>query len=162
MAELSIIPAHPIPATVPYINPDTLMHYLHSFSWPHQIPRQRLLKLLHPDGHLERVKGILHHEIRIDLVAPAHHDLRIRLLGARKQQELDTCGCLETRQAEVTALQAFNAGGGGFAVAGEVRGEWGGGDGAADGVDAVEGAGEDEVVVAVEFLEAGGEGAVED
>ena len=62
----------------------------------------------------------------------------------------------------MTALQTFNACGGRFAVPGELLGGWGGTDGAADGMDAVEGAGEDEVVVAVEFLQAGGEGAVVD
>ena len=62
----------------------------------------------------------------------------------------------------MAALQRLDAGGGGFAVAREVWEEGSWVDGAADGVDAVEGAGEDEVIVAVEFLQAGGEGAVVD
>ena len=67
----------------------------------------------------------------------------------------------------MAALEALNAGGRGFARAGREGGVGGmlgrgGVDGAADGVDAVEGAGEDEVVVAVELLQAGGEGAVVD
>jgi hypothetical protein len=62
----------------------------------------------------------------------------------------------------MAALHAFDPGGRGFAVAGEVLGERGGVDGTADGVDTVEGPGEDKVVVAVEFLEAWREGAVID
>ena len=62
----------------------------------------------------------------------------------------------------MAALQRLDAGGGGFAVAREVWEEGCWVDGAADGVDAVEGAGEDEVIVAVELLQAGGEGAVVD
>ncbi len=62
----------------------------------------------------------------------------------------------------MTAFETLDARGGRFAVSGESLGERGRVDGAGDGVDAVEGAGEDEVVVGVEFLEAGGEGAVVD
>ena len=62
----------------------------------------------------------------------------------------------------MAALQRLDAGGGRFAVAREVERQRRGVDGAADGVDAVEGAGEDEVIVAVELLQARGEGAVVD
>jgi len=62
----------------------------------------------------------------------------------------------------MTALQTLEAGRGRFAVAGLLGCGRGGVDAAADGVDAVEGAGEDQRVVAVELVEAGGEGAVVD
>ena len=131
-------------------------------SRPNQIPPQRTIKLLHPHRHLHRIEGILHNKIPINLITPPYHDIRIGLLGAAEQQELDAGGGLEAGQAEVAALQRLDAGGGRFAVAGEVGRQRRGVDGAADGVDAVEGAGEDEVIVAVELLQARGEGAVVD
>ena len=135
-------------------------------SRPHQIASQRPIELLHPNRHLHRIKRILHHKIRIHLIAPPHHHIRIRLLRAREQQELDPRRRLEARQAEVAAFETFDSGGGRFAAAGGEVGVlgWGRGgvDGAADGVDAVEGAGEDEGVVGVELLQALGEGAVVD
>lgn len=129
-------------------------------SGPNQIRRQRPLKLLHPNRHLQRIKRILHDLVRIDLITPPHHHLRIRLFRARKEQELHSRRRLEASQPEVRAFQTLDAGGGWFPLgAGWRRGRRGGIDGARDGVDAVEGAGKDQVVVAREVLEAGGEGA---
>lgn len=129
---------------------------------PNQIPRQRPLKLLHPNRHLDAIKRVLHNIIPIQLIAPPNHDIRIRLLRTREQQKLDSCGCLETRHPEVARLQALDACSRRFAIPRERLERWGRVHGARDGVDAVEGAGQDEVVVGVELLEAWGEGAVVD
>lgn len=131
-----------------------------SASGPNQIPSQRPIELLHPNRHLHRVERILHHIIPIQLIAPPHHNIRIRLLRASKQQELDTRRRLKTRQAEVAGFEALDAGGGRPPRVGLYRRRWDGVYGARDGVNAVEGAGEDERVVGSEVLEAWGEGAV--
>ena len=133
-----------------------------SASRPNQISSQRPLELLHPDRHLHRVERVLHHIVSIKLIAPPHHNIRIRLLRAGEQQELDAGRCLEARQAEVARFEALDAGGGRPPRVGLCGRSWGGVYGARDGVDTVEGSGEDERVVGGEVLEAGGEGAVVD
>jgi len=133
-----------------------------STSGPNQIPSQSPLKLLHPNRHLHRVERILHHIVSIQLIAPPHHDIRIRLLRAGEQQELDARRRLEARQAEVARFEALDAGGGRPARVGLCGRSRDGVYGARDGVDAVEGSGEDERIVGSEVLEAWREGAVVD
>lgn len=130
---------------------------------PHQIRRQCAVELLDADRHLERIEGVLHDVVAVHLIASPHDRFRVRLLRAREQQEFDAGGRLEAGQVEVAGLEALDAGGRGPPVPGRRRQH---GrcrvDRARDGVDAVEGAGEDEVVVAVELLQAGRERAVVD
>lgn len=133
-----------------------------SASGPNQISSQSPLELLHPDWHLHRVERILHHIVSIELIASPHHNVRIRLLWAGKQQELDARRRLEARQAEVARFEALDARGGrspGVWLCGRSRD---GVYGARDGVDAVEGSGENERIVGSEVLKAWGEGAVVD
>lgn len=60
----------------------------------------------------------------------------------------------------MAAFQALDASCWRFAVAGEVLCEWCWVDGTADGVDTVKCSGEDQIVIAVELLQTGCEGAV--
>ena len=133
-----------------------------SASGPDQIPSQSPLELLHPDRHLHRVERILHHIVSIQLIASPHHNVRIRLLWAGEQQELDARRRLEARQAEVARFEALDAGGGRSPRVGLCGRSRDGVYGARDGVDAVEGSGEDECIVGSEVLKAWGEGAVID
>ena len=128
------------------------------FSWLLSPPRQprphRPLPGLNPDGHLHLPEGVLAHEIGVPLITALHHRVRVRHARIGEQQELGPCEGLEDREAEERALEALDAGVGeggvGIGPGGGVGGAWSGefgGQGAGDGVDAVEGAGEDEVVV---------------
>lgn len=72
-------------------------------------PIQPPVKLLTPNGHLDRIKRILHDEIRIQLIYLLHHRIHIRLLGFRKQQEFDARLRLEALDAEVRGLEDFDA-----------------------------------------------------
>ena len=133
-----------------------------SASGPDQIPSQSPLELLHPDRHLHRVERILYDVVPVQLIAPPHHDVRVRLLRAGEQQELDARRRLEARQAEVARFEALDASGGRSARVGLCGRGRDGVYGARDGVDAVEGSGEDERIVGSEVLEAWREGAVVD
>lgn len=127
-----------------------------------QIAPQRSIKLLHTDRHFHAVKRILHDEVSVDFIASPHDQIRVRLLGTREEQELHASWALKAGQSEVTAFQAFDTCRGWFSVS------WGGLnwrsgiDAPRDGMNAVECAGQDEVVVRVQFLEAGSKCSVVD
>lgn len=93
-------------------------------SRPDQISRQRLVKLVHPNRHLETIKRIRHHKLRVNLIAPPTDSLGIRLLGAREEQELDTGWSLEAREAEMRRFEGLDAGCGRGARS-WCRGTWG-------------------------------------
>ena len=133
-----------------------------SHSRSDKVPAQRPVKFLHTDWHLHRVEWILHNIIPVDLIAPPDNHIRIGLLRAREQQKLDTCWRLKASQSKVTAFQALNSSCRRLSIARYVLRGWNWSNGAADGVNAVECTSEDEVVVAVELLQAWCEGAVVD
>ena len=119
------------------------------------------LESLTAHRHLQLIEGILHHVIRIQLVHLPHHNVHIRLLGLREEQELGPAGRLEAREPEQGRFEHLEAGrGGAWGRAGSDRGAEAGivvvivgtaavvgeeegcrGEGARDGVHAVEGAG---------------------
>lgn len=149
---------------------------------PTQPARQTTIPRLDPDGHLSLPERVLAHEVGEALVDAL--DQRIRALHARvrEEQEFGPRECLEDAEPEEGGLEGLDAccGLGGVwvrvggvvsspsaaGVGGVVGGDVGGGDargkGFGDGVHAVECAGQDEVVVCAEGLEAGREGAVVD
>ena len=112
------------------------------------------LELVASNRHLEAVERVLHDIVRVQLIALAQDDVRVALRRLGEEQELCARGCLVAGHEEARGLQAFDAG----AVA------WGGArrQVARDGVHAMEGAGEDEVVVAGQGSEAGVESAIVD
>lgn len=123
-------------------------------SRPH-IPHQMPIKSLTPHRHLQLIERILHYIVRIHFINPAHYHIHIRLLRLREQQELRAGRRLEARQAEQRRLEDFNAGKRGARDRRRCgRSDSGGRQRARDGMHAVESAGEDEVVVDGEFVEA--------
>ena len=123
---------------------------------PH-ITHQPPLELLTPYRHLQLIKRVLHHIIRIQLIHLPHNRIHIRLARFREQQKLRAREGLEAIQPEGRGFEDFDT----CALVGG-DGEGGGGERFGDGVDAVEGAGEDEQVVDGDGVEVGGEGAVVD
>ena len=151
---IDVFSAVDVSSTVFFGNP-----YDNSLASPpsNNLPLHRPLKLLAPHRHLQWLKRIPHHKLRIHLIQPLTLRIDHLLLHIRfpKDQELDASGRLVAAHEEARGLQAFDAGG--------VARDGDGGELAGDGVDAVEGAGEDEVVVAGEGEEVRGtEGAVVD
>lgn len=59
------------------------------------------VELFTPYWHLYRIEGVLHYEVRIQLVDLLHHAVNVRLLGFGKEKELCACERLETLHAEV-------------------------------------------------------------
>src|SRR5438105_1655623 len=68
------------------------------------------IKLLTSDRHLDCIKRILHHIVRIQLVYLLHHGIDIRLLGFCKEQKLRASLRLEALDAEVAGFEDFEAG----------------------------------------------------
>lgn len=133
-----------------------------AISRPDQISSQRFVKFVHSDGHLKAVEGIAHDKLGIYLITSSRNSLGVRLLGAREEQELDAGGSLKAGQAEMRRLERLNSGSGCRTLA--WRGRWRRHrvKRAGDGVDAVEGSGEDQVIVAVQLLEARRKAAIVD
>lgn len=67
------------------------------------------IKSLTPHRHLQLIKRILHHIIRIQLVDPIHDSLHITGHGIRKEQELRPRQRLETCQSEPVRLEVFQS-----------------------------------------------------
>jgi hypothetical protein len=119
-----------------------------------QIGGQGSVKLVDADGHLETVEGVGHDVVGIDVVASASYLIRVGLLGTGEEQELCAGGSLETSQTEMRRLERLDARGLVCTIARRCRRGCDGGQGARDGMDAVKGAGQDEIVVGIELLEA--------
>ena len=121
------------------------------------ITHQPPLKLLTPYRHLQLIKRVLHHIIRVQLIHLPHDGIHIRLARFREQQEFRACEGLKTIQPERRGFEDFDA----RALVGR-DGEGGWSERFGDGVDAVECACEDEEVVDGDGVEVGGEGPVVD
>ena len=112
------------------------------------------VKRLTPHRHLQLIERIFHHIIRIQLIDPPHNHIHIRLLRLGEQQELRPGHRLEARQAEERRLEHFDAGERGARDRRRGGGDEGGRcERARDGVHAVEGPREDEVVVDGELVQ---------
>lgn len=68
------------------------------------------IERLTPDRHLQTIKRILHHIIRVELVHLAHDNVDIRLLRLREEQKLGPRHRLEARQPEQPGLQHLEPG----------------------------------------------------
>ena len=99
-AQQSQRPPH-IPALLYYPAPFATLS-----SRPHKLI-QAPIKLVASNRHLQRIKRILHHKIRVQLVALLDDDIDICLGRLREQQELDSRRRLEAAQAEVRRFQDF-------------------------------------------------------
>lgn len=69
---------------------------------------QPTVKFLTPDGHLDRVKWILHDVVSIQLVYLLHHGIHVRLLWFGEEQEFDPCLCLKALDTEMAGLHDFD------------------------------------------------------
>jgi len=113
------------------------------------------VKCLTPYRHLQLIKRILHHIVRVQFVDLPYNHIHIRLLRLREQQELRPRHRLEAGQAEERRLEHFDAGERGARDRRRGRRDQGGrGERPRDGVHAVEGPGEDEVVIDGELVQA--------
>jgi hypothetical protein len=119
-----------------------------------QVGGQSSVKLVDADGHLETVEGVGHDVVGIDVVASASDLIRVGLLGAGEEQELCAGGSLETGQTEMRRLERLDAGGLVCTIAGRCRRGCDGAQRARDGMDAVKGTGQNEIVVGIELLKA--------
>ena len=133
-----------------------------SSRWPHQIPAKCPVELLNTYRHLHTVKGVLHHEVSIDLIASPNDKICISLLRACKQQELDSRRRLIACQSEMAGFKTFNTSGWWFPVPRWLECGRGWVDAPRDGVNTVERSCEDQVVVGVQLLETWGECPVVD
>lgn len=119
-----------------------------------QVGGQSSVKLVDTNGHLETVEGVGHDVVGIDVVASASNLVCVGLLRAGEKQELCAGGSLETGQTEVRRLERLNAGGLVGSIARRSRRGCDRRQGTRDGMDAVKGTGQNEIVVGVELLEA--------
>jgi hypothetical protein len=119
-----------------------------------QVGGQSSVKLVDADGHLETVEGVGHDVVGIDVVASASDLIGVGLLGAGEEQELCAGGSLETGQTEMRRLERLDAGGLVCTIAGRCRRGCDGAQRARDGMDAVKGTGQNEIVVGIELLKA--------
>jgi hypothetical protein len=127
-----------------------------------EIGGQSSVKLVDADRHLKTVEGVGHDEVGIDVIASASDLICVGLLGAGEEQELCAGGSLETGQTKMRRLERLDAGGLVCAIAWRCGRGSDGGQRARDGMDAVKGTGQDEIVVGVELLEARCKGAIVD
>lgn len=127
-----------------------------------EIGGQSSVELVDADGHLETVKGVGHDEVGINVIASTGDLVCVGLLGAGEEQELCAGRSLKTGQTEMRRLERLDAGGLVCAIAWRCRWRSDGGQRARDGMNAVKGTGEDEIVVGIELLETGCKGAIVD
>ena len=112
------------------------------------------IKRLAPHRHLQLIERVLHHIVRVQLINAPHDDLHVRLLRLREEQELGARHRLEAGQAEERRLQHLDA-----RERGARQRRRGGRDQrrgrerARDGVHAVEGPRQHEVVVDRELVQ---------
>lgn len=112
------------------------------------------LEFLAANRHLQAVEGILHDIVGVQLVAFADDLFGVLLNGFREEEELGPRRSLKAAQEEAGGLQRLDAGRvSRSCYRAQILG---------DGVDSVECASEDEVVIARESVEAGMKGAVVD
>lgn len=106
------------------------------------------IKFLTSHWHLQGIKRILRNIICVEFIYLSHDSVAIWLMRFRKQQKLDTSGCLKASQSEVGAFENLKAG--------QLRARyggryWGGRKGTSDCMHSVEGAGEHKVVIRGQF-----------
>lgn len=61
--------------------------------------------------HLNLVEGVLHHEIRVQLIDLLHDCIHVSSRGIREQQELRPCQSLETCQSKFVGLEVIQTSG---------------------------------------------------